>query len=189
MKKLIAIILTMVCIGCCLMACGGNKVAWLPEGYNFGDSYDQVEKARDGFEGAHLVEDEVNGGWRMVDSLSAEELETFYGIEDAPDNNLVFLFFDENKELYGVRVRTNLETEAELENLYNALYDYYYELTDTEAETSEEDNSLDSLTLCTITANWNTDDIKIEIIGTVLGTVNSVDMTVCDPAHDLPSLG
>ncbi len=160
MKKLFCIALCLLLLFS-LAACGAKKAdTLLPDGLQFGDSYDECAKKHDMPE---LTPANANAGYACSQDYSVADgiLNGFSWSEETNSAATFFIpmaaySFNEKKELYEYYVFLSPSTEAEAEDAFNELTGWFIEKLGIEPEIYEDSSEL--------SAEFATDTLQTTVV-------------------------
>ncbi len=156
-----------ICIALCILllfslaACGAKKAeTLLPDGLQFGESYDECAKKHDM---PVLAPADANAGYACSQDYSVADgiLNGFSWSEEISSAATFFIpmaaySFNEKKELYEYYVFLSPSTEGEAEDAFNELTDYFTEKLGVEPEIYEDSSEL--------SAEFTTDTLQTAVV-------------------------
>ncbi len=195
--------LTLACLLGLACGCGENKAdnssksdtestsskevekakVWLPGGLKFGMTYNELADARV-FKGK-LLDDKANNGYLFSEYFPEEEITSFYSSEAEPSYCSVIYYFDKQQKFYSINMLVSLETEADLEDLFNNVGDYYTDLTKVDPKFTENFVYDD---FGSMEYDWNTSEMKVNIRASVMGSSYDVYVKITDPKYKVPEI-
>ena len=185
MKKIIALVLAVLCMLTVLGGCGSSSYENLmPYGLEFGMTYEEV-KALD--TNAQELEDADSNDGYVCGLHVAEQalIDEFYGVDFGENGDFALWFpeyaysFNQDKELYEYYILSSISSESWAESVYNSFVSYFSGIIDSEPTTTETDSELSSV--------FETDEIRVGISLTSDSDGFMFTLVLHDYTHDLES--